>query len=194
MMIRLFDMAVSALILVLASPFIAGGLLLSALSIGLPPVFISRRRGRYGKPFRHFKIKTMLPGIPVGRAYMEQERLNRVGRLIRRFHVDELLEFLLVLSGKMSVVGPRPLPNRFLARFDTARRDTVPPGITCLAQLTLLRKGFLAGPEQIFLDNVYVGKRSMHYNLRIIFATIRVVMRPGRQITDTAYNDYRRSL
>lgn len=170
-MIRIFDLLLASILLVLSLPFMLLALLLSSLFIGLPPIYLSPRKGKNGVLFNHLKIKSLLPGPEIGRIFFEQNRLNWCGRFLRKYHLDELPEIFHIISGKMSFVGPRPLPPKLLEGLETKNRETVPPGWTCTAQLLLLKKGKLNKHVQIRLDNLYVKKRSFYYNLRILAAT-----------------------
>jgi lipopolysaccharide/colanic/teichoic acid biosynthesis glycosyltransferase len=191
--IRAFDILISLLFIVLLLPLMVFILLLSALFIGFPPFYISKRLGKNGKLYKHLKFRSMKKGPVLGREYFEQKRINPVGRLIRKLHVDELPELFLIFSGKMSFVGPRPLEARHLKRFDTSIREQVRPGWTGLAQIKLVRKGILYGPEQIKLDGIYVRKKNFSYNLQIIGATISAVLhRRSQRNIDTNANEYRR--
>ncbi len=190
---RAFDIVFSLALIVVLAPFIVFAFLLSALFVGLPPLYVSKRLGRFGVPYRHVKIRTMRSGPEYGRAYFEEARLTRAGRFLRRFHLDELPELFLILDGRLSFVGPRPLPARFLGKFDCAERERVRPGWTGLAQVKLLRRGILLGPEQIRLDGIYVRKRSLWYNLRVLAATLASFRRRKPLIADVRYNEYRRN-
>lgn len=172
-LIRSFDIILAGILLILSLPFMLAALLLSALFIGFPPIYISVRIGKDGIPFKHIKIKSLLPGKEIGRIFLEQNRLNWCGKFLRGSHLDEITELFHILSGKMSFVGPRPLPEKFLEGLETETRQTVPPGWTCTAQIALLRKGKLNKYLQIRLDNLYVHKRSFRYNLKIMAATFR---------------------
>jgi lipopolysaccharide/colanic/teichoic acid biosynthesis glycosyltransferase len=172
-LIRSFDIILAILLLILSLPLTLAALLMSALFIGFPPIYTSVRIGKDGIPFKHFKIKSLLPGKEIGRIFLERDRLNWCGKFLRGSHFDEIPELLHILSGKMSFVGPRPLPAKFLEGLNLKSRHTVPPGWTCTAQIALLRKGKLNKHLQIRLDNLYAQKRSLWYNLRIIAATGR---------------------
>ncbi|NLT15663.1 MAG: sugar transferase [Clostridiales bacterium] len=172
-LIRSTDILAAALLLILSFPFAAFALLLSALFIGFPPVYISVRIGKGGRPFKHIKIKSLLPGKEMGRIFMEQDRLNRCGKFLRGSHLDEIPELLHIIAGKMSFVGPRPLPAKLLEGLDVGDRHSVRPGWTCTAQIALLRKGWLNQYLQLRLDNIYAHKRSFRYNMSILAATIR---------------------
>jgi len=171
--IRIFDFLLASILLILLSPFMILALLMSSLFIGFPPIYTSLRKGKNGLLFRHIKIKSLLPGKEVGRIFLEQHRLNWCGKLLRGCHLDELTELLHIISGKMSFVGPRPLPPKLLKGLNSKTRETVPPGWTCTAQLLLLKRGKLNKHAQIRLDNLYARKRSFFYNIKILAATPR---------------------
>jgi lipopolysaccharide/colanic/teichoic acid biosynthesis glycosyltransferase len=190
---RLFDIALSFILIVVLSPLFALVMIVSALFIGFPPFHVSRRLGRGGASYRHLKFKTMRAGPELGRAYFEEGRINRAGAMLRRFHLDELPELFLILNGRMSFVGPRPLPARFLEKFDTRLRQKARPGWTGLAQVKLLRKGILLGPEQVRLDGIYLKKKNLGYNLKILAATFTSFRRRREPIQDVRYNEYRRN-
>jgi lipopolysaccharide/colanic/teichoic acid biosynthesis glycosyltransferase len=119
----------------------------------------------------------MKKGKERGRVFFETHRINFWGRLLRRTHLDELTELFLILTGRMSFVGPRPLPVSLLIGLDTSIRERVRPGWTGLAQLWLLRKGRLDKRIQIRLDSHYVKRRSPLYDLRILMATFAGVFK-----------------
>lgn len=190
---RVFDIVFSLVLMAVLSPLIVFAAFLSALFVGAPPFYVSKRIGRGGVPYRHVKLRTMRPGPEYGRAYFEEARLTRAGRFLRRFHLDELPELFLILNGRLSFVGPRPLPARFLQKFDCTERERVRPGWTGLAQVKLLRRGILLGPEQIRLDGIYARKRSLRYHLRVLAATFVAFRRRRPPIADVRYNEYRRN-
>ncbi|MBN1523874.1 MAG: sugar transferase [Spirochaetales bacterium] len=189
---RLFDILFSIVLIVFLAPVIFISLCVSAVFIGFPPLYGSTRVGKHGKLYRHIKIKTMLPGKELGRSYFESHRLNTTGKILRRYHLDELPELFLILSGITSFVGPRPLMPQFLKKFNTGARETVVPGWTCLAQIKLLRRGILPGPEQIRLDAIYAKKKSLLYNVKIMAATIQSFLQRKPPVDDLGYNRYRK--
>jgi len=139
---RLFDVAVAALALLLLSPL----LLLVALAVKLDtpgPVFYRQERvGRHGVPFRIHKFRTMRhgaggPPLTVG----DDARITRSGAWLRRTRIDELPQFIDVLLGRMSLVGPRPEVPRYVALYPPALRErvlAVRPGITDPASLAYI--------------------------------------------------------
>lgn len=170
--------ALAALVLIVITlPLTLVTLLISSVFIGFPPFHLSRRTGRYGVEYTHWKIRSMKRGMETGRVFFETNRINSWGRLLRRLHLDELPELFLILAGRMSFVGPRPLPASLLTGLDTSIRETVRPGWTGLAQLCLLRKGKLDKRLQIRLDSRYVSRRSPCYDLKIMMATFSGVFR-----------------
>jgi len=188
--IRLFDVILSLILIILSFPFLLISLILSGIFIGSPPIYISKRIGKKGELYKHFKIKTMLPGKECGRIFFEQERLNWCGRFLRRYHLDEIPELYLILAGKMSFVGPRPLPENLLEGQNVKVRNSVPPGWTGLAQIYLLKNGVLNKKLQVKFDNHYVSKRSLKYNINIILMTlIYTFKRKGLDIAPDSTKD-----
>ncbi len=176
---RLLEVPAAFILLVITLPLILVSLFISSVFIGFPPFYRSRRTGRYGVEYSHWKIRSMKKGKATGRVFFETHRINFWGRLLRRLHLDELPELFLILTGRMSFVGPRPLPASLLTGLDTTLRETVRPGWTGPAQLCLLRKGRLNKRLQIKLDSHYVNRRSLSYDLRILMATLTGVFRSG---------------
>ena len=142
---RLFDLFTATILLVLTTPV----LLIAALSVlltnGLPIVYRQRRLGLYGRPFELFKLRTMRQGSDrKGATFAEENdaRVFPIGRLLRRWRIDELPQLVNVLRGEMSLVGPRPERPDVAARFEKkipfyAFRYSVRPGLTGWAQIHL---------------------------------------------------------
>jgi len=170
---------VAALLLALAAPLLA----LAAIAIRLEsrgPVFYRQLRvGRHGEPFDLWKLRTMVPGaetMGAGIYVVEGDtRITRVGRLLRRFSLDELPNLVNVLSGEMAIVGPRPTVQEQVDRYTERqrRRLEVKPGITGWAQIN--GRTSLPWPERIELDVWYVEHRSMRLDLRILLRTARLL-------------------
>jgi len=179
---RSVEVLAALLLVVATSPLLLASILISALFIGLPPFHISKRVGRNGVEYNHWKIRTMKEGEETGRVFFETDRIPPCGAVLRRLHIDELPELVLILLGKMSFVGPRPLPARLLAGLETAGRQKVRPGWTGPAQVVLLRKGKLNKRVQIRLDGVYVRRRSFGYDIRIVLATVAELFRRRRPL------------
>jgi lipopolysaccharide/colanic/teichoic acid biosynthesis glycosyltransferase len=163
---RAFDLVGAGLALLLLSPL----MLLVALWIKLDSpgaVFYRQERvGRFGVPFRIHKFRTMREGagglqITVG----EDPRITRAGRFLRRTRLDELPQFIDVLQGTMSLVGPRPEVPRYVALYPAALRDralAVRPGLTDPASLAFIDEAGLlaaaADPEREYVDRILPAK------------------------------------
>jgi lipopolysaccharide/colanic/teichoic acid biosynthesis glycosyltransferase len=176
---RVLDAALAAALLVVTSPLLA----LAALAIRLEsrgPVFYRQLRvGRHGEPFELWKLRTMVPGaeaMGAGIYVLEGDtRITRVGRLLRRFSLDELPNLVNVLKGEMAIVGPRPTVQAQVDRYTDRqrRRLEVKPGITGWAQIN--GRTSLPWPERIELDVWYVEHRSLRLDLRILARTARML-------------------
>ena len=138
-----------------------------AVTNGFPVLFRQERAGRGGRAFTMLKFRTMRQGEGT-----DAERLTRFGRFLRATSLDELPQLLHVLSGKMSLVGPRPLPTRYLPRYSPtqARRHEVRPGITGWAQVN--GRNELSWEEKFDLDVWYVDHRSLALDFRILLKTV----------------------
>jgi len=176
---RALDVVLSATLLVLTAPVLA----LAALAIRLEsrgPVFYRQLRvGRCGESFELWKLRTMVPGaesMGAGLYVLEGDpRITRVGRLLRRFSLDELPNLFNVLKGQMALVGPRPTIQEQVDRYTERqrRRLDVKPGITGWAQVH--GRASLPWPERIELDVWYVEHRSLMLDLRILLRTARLL-------------------
>lgn len=195
---RLLDLAVAAFILVVLSPawLVIGGTVL--LSSRGPAIFRRTMIGKGGRPFTYFKFRTMLEGDDSHhrewlRAFVTNDapydggdfkvrddpRVTKIGALLRRLSLDEVPQFINVLRGEMSVVGPRPpIPFEFDLYDDRAkRRLAVKPGITGLHQVTARSSVPFSTMLQIDLD--YIERRSLQLDLSIMLRT-PIVMLSGR--------------
>lgn len=178
---RLFDLFVAALALLLLSPL----LLLVALAVKLDtpgPVFYRQERvGRHGVPFSIHKFRTMHhgaggPPLTVG----NDPRITRVGAVLRRTRIDELPQFVDVLLGHMSLVGPRPEVPRYVAQYPPALRErvlAVRPGITDPASLAYIDEAAqlaaAADPEREYVEVILPAKlqRAAEYAERASLAS-----------------------
>jgi lipopolysaccharide/colanic/teichoic acid biosynthesis glycosyltransferase len=176
---RALDLAIAGVLLVVTAPFLG----LAALAIRLEsrgPVFYRQRRvGEDGRPFELLKLRTMVPGaetMGAGIYVLEGDaRITRVGRLLRRFSLDELPNLVNVLRGELAIVGPRPTVQEQVDRYTERqrRRLEVKPGITGWAQIN--GRTSLPWPERIELDVWYVEHRSLRLDLQILARTARML-------------------
>ncbi len=185
---RGFDILVAGLLLViLAIPLVLIALA-TRLLLGSPILYRSLRPGLGGNLFTIYKFRTMTEDVDEnGELRPDAERLTRFGRLLRSWSLDELPELINVLRGDMSLVGPRPLLPAYLDRYDDQqrRRHEVRPGLTGLAQVR--GRNSLSWDERLALDVWYVDHRSFALDLRILAATIALVVnREGISAPDHA--------
>ncbi len=180
---RLFDVVVSALaLLILGIPMLLLMPVIRADSPG-PAIFRQERLGKGGKLFVIYKYRTMQmdaerDGPQWARAH--DVRCTKLGRLLRRWHIDELPQLVNVLRGEMSLVGPRPERACFYQEFERyirgfSQRLQVTPGITGWAQIN---GGYELLPEEkILFDMEYIRHRSVMFDIRCLLGTVRVVFR-----------------
>jgi exopolysaccharide biosynthesis polyprenyl glycosylphosphotransferase len=188
---RVFDLLGAGLLLIALSPV----LLVSALAIKLtsrgPVLFHSRRPGIGGRPFECLKFRTMTEGAEHRQNELEvhnevegalfkireDPRVTRVGRFLRRWSLDELPQLLNVLRGEMSLVGPRPLPQRDYDRLEDwhRKRYLVLPGMTGLWQVS--GRSELDFDELVRLDFLYLERWSVFLDLTIMLKTVPAVVR-----------------
>lgn len=158
-----------------------------ALQIGRPVLFTQERLGLGGRPFRLYKFRTMRPQ-PVGAAWdpsTDADRLTSVGRLLRRWSLDELPQLWNIARGDMALIGPRPLPSVYGERYHPVEqeRHTVRPGLTGLAQVR--GRNTLGWSERLAADVEYARTWGVGADLRIVWATIGVVL-GGRGVSSGA--------
>ena len=168
---RIFDIAVTLAAAPLWVPVLALAALAVLLVEGRPIFFTQMRAGLKGRPFRIVKLRTMRTG-----GGNDAERLTRFGRFLRATSLDELPELMHVLSGKMSLVGPRPLPVEYLPRYsqEQMRRHDVRPGITGWAQVH--GRNETSWEERFRRDVWYVEHASFALDLRILLMTVWTVL------------------
>ena len=170
---RATDLMLSATGLVVLSPLMAAVALAVAATRDGPVLFRQTRVGLGGQPFTCLKFRTMVQGTPsVATHKVDPSRITRLGRVLRRFKLDELPQLVNVLRGEMSLVGPRPcLPGQ--SELIEARKAlgvlALRPGITGLAQL---RGIDMRDPERLAeADAEYRGRQSFRLDLLILAAT-----------------------
>ena len=181
MLKRAFDIVFSACWLVGFAPLLLVVAILVRLKLGSPVLFIQERPGLRAKPFRMVKFRTMNDARgPDGELLPDEQRLTTFGKFLRSTTLDEFPEMWNVLVGDMSVVGPRPLLMRYVARYDAfqARRMEVSPGVTGWAQVN--GRNSLGWEEKFALDVWYVDHRGFWLDMKIVVMTFfRVFARTG---------------
>ena len=178
---RAFDIVFSAGWLIGFAPLLLVVAILVRLKLGSPVLFIQERPGLRARPFRMVKFRTMTDERgPDGELLPDEQRLTSFGRFLRATSLDEFPEMWNVLLGDMSVVGPRPLLMRYVARYDAfqARRMEVKPGVTGWAQIN--GRSAIGWDEKFALDVWYVDHRTFWLDMKIVVMTFfRVFARTG---------------
>jgi lipopolysaccharide/colanic/teichoic acid biosynthesis glycosyltransferase len=176
---RQFDAVASAILILWLLPLLAIAAAIVLLDIGSPLLFWQQRVGLGGRALQLYKLRTLRPPFDrKGQRIPEEQRLSRIGRLLRLVRIDELPQLLNVLVGDMSLIGPRPLlpqnqpPN-------AAVRLSVRPGITGWAQVNGGAK--LSASEKAALDVWYIRNASLALDLRIIGMTFVSLLRGDRR-------------
>lgn len=198
---RLFDIVGSLALIIITGPI----MLVAALAIWIDtgrPIFFTRRDdgkkvyrvGQYGKPFFYFKFRTMVPnsdslryderlqeqnmrkGSPLVKI-KDDPRVTPVGKWLRRLSIDELSEFLLVLKGDMSLVGPRPHLPEEVAQYKKHHKRvlSIKPGITGLSQIS--GRSDLDFEEEVRLDTFYIEHWALWLDIVVLLKTPLVLLR-----------------
>jgi len=189
---RGFDIVFSLLALVLLSPVLL--LLCVAIVLDEPlagPIYVSWRVGRHGELFKFYKLRSMRADAEAaleellecneadGPAFKMKEdpRITRIGRVLRKYSLDELPQLINVLRGDMSIVGPRPPIPREVEMYscEQMKRLAIRPGLTCYWQVQPKRND-MSFDEWVQLDVRYIHERSLGLDMRLIFSTIGVMM------------------
>jgi exopolysaccharide biosynthesis polyprenyl glycosylphosphotransferase len=187
---RAFDIAASSLAVAILSPlFVAVAIAIKLTSKG-PVLFRQPRVGRYGRMFNMLKFRSMVADAEAQKDQLlsknEQSgpvfkmardpRVTRVGRFIRKYSIDELPQFINVLRGEMTIVGPRPPVPREVAQYEAwqRRRLSVRPGITCVWQVS--GRNEIGFEQWMYLDMQYIDNWSLGQDFQLIFKTVPVVL------------------
>ncbi len=174
---RILDIVLSGLALIFLSPIMLIIAILVKIKLGKPIIFRQERPGKGEKPFKLIKFRTMnVEKNKDGNLLTDEERLTGFGRFLRATSLDELPEFVNILKGDMSIVGPRPLLMRYLPFYkDEERvRHSVRPGLTGLAQIN--GRNNVDWDERLKYDIKYVENITFIRDVKIIIRTIGKVL------------------
>ena len=184
---RMMDLALS----IVALPIVLPVLLIAAIAIKLdtrgPAFFIQERIGHHGRHFRVYKLRTMVANAEELKASvldsrtvhfktLDDPRITRVGRFLRKTSLDELPQLFNVIRGEMSLVGPRPTSLN-LATYEPwhERRLEVRPGVTGLWQVR--GRNAMTFDERVKLDLEYIDHLSLANDLKLLGQTVMVVLK-----------------
>lgn len=183
---RAFDILISAFLVLLTLPIVVVAALGSAIFLRTWPFFSQGRIGRDGERFLFLKVRTLRPEVPgyIDKHHLDTEQIPAFCRLLRRLHLDELPQLLLVLQGKMSLVGPRPEMGYLHRLMDPAfgeLRTSVRPGCTGLWQISAASAGLIReAPEY---DRFYLANRSLRLDLWVLYRTALNMVGIGGAVT-----------
>jgi lipopolysaccharide/colanic/teichoic acid biosynthesis glycosyltransferase len=188
---RLMDVVCSLIAIVLLIPLFIAVSVLIVLEDGWPVLYVQHRVGINGRIFNFYKFRSMRRGADrLREQLMEQNessdgvifkmkkdpRITRVGRILRRFSIDEAPQFFNVLAGDLSLVGPRPPIPSEVAQYtlEERKRLHVKPGLTCLWQIG--GRSEIPFEQQVRLDMEYIHSRSIWQDICIMLKTIPAVL------------------
>lgn len=189
---RLIDIVASLTALIVLSPlFLVVAICIKSVDGG-PVLFFQRRVGQYGREFDFPKFRSMVTNAEALKATLAQQnqhgeagvtfkmkndpRVTWIGRIIRKFSIDEAPQLWCVLRGQMSLVGPRPPTVNEVAKYSLSdrRRLDVIPGLTCIWQVS--GRGDIPFDEQVKLDVQYIESQSLWLDFIILLKTIPAVL------------------
>ena len=190
---RIFDVIISILIIIISFPFLLFAIFALMISNRSTSVlFFQLRPGLNERIFKLVKIKTMNNKVDInGNLLPDEDRVTKIGKILRKFSIDELPQLWNVLKGDMSLIGPRPLLVEYLSYYtsEQKRRHNVLPGITGWAQIH--GRNAIQFKERFKLDVWYVDNISLKLDLFILYKTIikifmseNVLIQDPNKITD----------
>jgi len=188
---KMIDVIGSVILLVVLSPILALTYLAVRLTSPGPAFFVQTRVGRDGRHFNFYKFRSMYQDAETRRMTLEEQnesrdgvifkmkkdpRITPVGRVIRKFSIDELPQLWNVLKGDMSLVGPRPPIPSEVAKYtlEERKRLNVIPGLTCLWQIS--GRSDVPFHEQVRLDKEYIRTHGFWNDLKILLKTIPAIL------------------
>lgn len=184
----IIDRALAFVLIIALSPILLGAVLAIALTMGRPVLLRQHRVGRFGRVFTIYKLRTMVPDRRSERLPFagndrrtthkspDDPRITRVGRVLRKWSIDELPQLFNVLKGEMSLVGPRPELVDIVARYEDwqHQRHRVKPGLTCIWQIS--HRDDVPLHEATSMDLEYVETISLQTDFKLLALTPLVVL------------------
>jgi len=192
---RIFDFFLSLTAILLFLPFSLLLVLLIKLDSEGPVFFTQTRVGKNSKDFTIYKFRTMVVGAEKKGAGLEIEkgdsRITKIGRFLRLSSLDEFPQFINILKGDMSFIGPRPTVRSQVEKYNARqiRRLEVKPGISGLAQVS--GRNTLSWPERIEKDIEYIENYSLLLDMKIFFKTFAVVLFPKDVYGENGTKDFK---
>ena len=195
---RLLDVVISLIALIVLSPVMLIVAILVRIKLGSPVIFKQERPGKDGKIFKLYKFRSMSDKKDEnGNLLPDSERLTKFGKILRATSLDELPEFVNILKGEMSLIGPRPLAVCYLPYYNEKEkhRHDVRPGLTGLAQIN--GRNALNWDDRFAFDIEYVENITFMNDLKILLKTVlKVLKRDGVVVSGTGttidFDEYRK--
>ncbi len=195
LVLRLLDVLIAGLILAVLAPILVLTVLAIALTSGRPILYHGARVGRAGQIFLMYKLRTLAPdaetrlGPYLGEELSRrtEDEVTRIGRVLRKVHLDEVPQLWNVLRGDMAIVGPRPIRPAFFTELCQEipqywQRLVVRPGVTGFAQTRVTREETWA--NKLAHDMEYIADRSVGLYFRVLFATAAKVVGRGPAVSN----------
>lgn len=173
---RPLDCFLSALALIVLSPLLLVVSILIRIDMGSPVIFRQRRIGKNEKEFSMYKFRSMVDARDENGVFLpDDKRITKLGTFIRKTSIDELLSLINILKGDMAIIGPRPLPTRYLERYneEQRRRHEVRPGLSNPS--TANGRNSQTWEKQFEGDIWYVDHISFLTDVRSLIDTVKVV-------------------
>lgn len=174
---RFYDIFLSLIALAFLSPLLLVISIIARIKMGKGILFKQKRIGKNNVEFKLLKYRTMTNDRDANGVFLpDDQRMTKFGNFLRKTSIDELPSLINILKGDMSIIGPRPLPTRYLPRYTTEqkRRHEVRPGLSNPA--TTHGRNAQTWEEQFKRDVEYVDNLSIWVDIKSIFATIRIVL------------------
>lgn len=181
---QVIDYFTAIVSLLIVAPLLILLSILVYLDLGLPIIYSQTRAGKFGRPFRLLKFRTMSTETDQnGELLPDSARLSSFGKFLRRTSLDELPQLINILTGKISLVGPRPLLMEYLEFYsqEQMKRHDVKPGITGWAQIN--GRNEISWEEKFKLDLFYIQNISFALDCKILIITLLNVLK-GRGVNN----------
>jgi lipopolysaccharide/colanic/teichoic acid biosynthesis glycosyltransferase len=193
---RLMDISLSFVLIAFLFPLFILIPVVILFTMGRPVLFIQYRAGLNNRTFRIYKYRTMR--ISDEEFVTDQQRITKIGNILRMFRVDELPQLFNIIKGDMSFIGPRPLLPRYLPYYSSEeiKRHDVRPGLSGLSQVNNLN--YPKWEDQFTSDLYYVNNVSFKLDIKIFFETLLKILRPASMKQTgiaggrTNFDDYRK--
>jgi lipopolysaccharide/colanic/teichoic acid biosynthesis glycosyltransferase len=183
---QVFDVLISLLLLIVLSPLILILVVFIRISGKGPVIYSQDRIGKSGKPFVIYKFRSMKYDAETGGPMLSginEERITRIGRYLRKYRIDEIPNFINVLKGEMSVVGPRPERQFFIDQIVIRNPEfrellSIKPGVTSWGQV---KYGYATNVDEMLerldFDLYYLKNRSLWFDMKIFFYTLGTILK-----------------